>query len=211
MHYNAHSEHRLMAFLRQEFVILMICKGCTISRRCVLYGCIWLMLCVTARGACRDCAQPGFGGPGVNRFTAYDPICRGDACRDPGYPQVYVNASDLTLFVRVTDLVFGGPAPAFSFERSYNMGDTRPGPLGAGWSFNLGDSLTTDTDDSLVLRRGSGRIDRFAPKVPTGPSSGSSSVFFAVTATTDTLAENGDGTYTLSSPASTTTRLFSSD
>jgi YD repeat-containing protein len=36
-------------------------------------------------------------------------------------------------------------------------------------------------------------------------------VFFAVTATTDTLAENGDGTYTLSSPASTTTRVFSSD
>ena len=118
------------------------------------------------------------------------PICRGDACRDSGYPQVFVNAADLTLFIRVTDLVFGGPAPAFSFERSYNMGDTHAGPFGAGWSFSLGDSLTTDTDDSLVLRRGSGRIDRFAPAVPSGPPSASSSAFFAVTSTTDTLAQN---------------------
>jgi YD repeat-containing protein len=165
------------------------------------------MVRATTYGACRDCAQPGFGGPGDNRFTAYAPICRGDVCRDPGYPQVFVNASDLTLFIRVTDLVFGGPAPAFSFERSYNMGDTRPGPFGAGWSFSLGDSLTTDTDDSLVLRRGSGRIDRFAPAAP----SGSSSAFFAVTATTDTLAQSSDGTYTLRSPASTTTRVFSLD
>jgi YD repeat-containing protein len=169
------------------------------------------MVRATAWSACRDCAQPGFGGPGENRFTAYDAICRGDHCRAPGYPQVFVNASDLTLFIRVTDLVFGGPAPAFSFERSYNMGDTRPGPFGAGWSFSLGDSLTTDTDDSLVLRRGSGRMDRFAPEVPTGPSAGSSGAFFAVTATTDTLTGNGDGTYTLSSPASATTRVFSPD
>src|SRR5271157_5308148 len=169
------------------------------------------MVRATAWSACRDCAQPGFGGPGENRFTAYDPICRGDACRDPGYPQIFVNASDLTFFIRVTDLIFGGPAPAFSFERSYNMGDTRPGPFGPGWSFSLGDSLTTDTDDSLVLRRGSGRIDRFAPAVPSGPPSGASSAFFAVTATTDTLVENSDGTYTLRSPASTATRVFSSD
>jgi YD repeat-containing protein len=165
------------------------------------------MVRATAYSACRDCAQPGFGGPGENRFTAYDPICRGDACRAAGYPQVFVNAADLTLFVRVTDLVFGGPAPAFSFERSYNMGDAYSGPFGAGWSFSLGDSLTTDTDDSLVLRRGSGRIDRFAPGVP----SGSSSTFFAVTATTDTLAQSSDGTYTLRTPASTATRVFSRD
>ena len=102
----------------------------------------------------------------------YDSICRGDACRDSAYPQVFVNAANLTLFIRVTDLAFGGPAPAFSFERSYNMGDTHAGPFGAGWSFSLGDSLTTDTDDSLVLRRASGRIDRFAPAAPARQSSG---------------------------------------
>jgi YD repeat-containing protein len=165
------------------------------------------MVRATAWSACRDCAQPGFGGPGDNRFTAYDPICRADACRDSAYPQLFVNTADLTLFIRVTDLVFGGSAPAFSFERSYNLGDTRAGPFGAGWSFTLGDSLTTDTDDSLVLRRASGRIDRFAPAAPPA----SSGTFFAVTSTTDTLAQNSDGTYTLSSPASTTTRVFSFD
>ncbi len=165
------------------------------------------MVRATASSACRDCAQPGFGGPGENRFTAYDPICRGDVCRDSGYPQVFVNGADLTLFIRVTDLVFGGPAPTFSFERSYNMGDTHAGPFGAGWSFSLGDSLTTDTDDSLVLRRASGRTDRFAPGVPFA----SSSAFLAVTSTTDTLVQNSDRTYTLSSPGSTTMRVFSPD
>ena len=170
------------------------------------------MVRATAWSACRDCAQPGFGGPGENRFTAYDPICRGDACRDPGYPQVFVNAADLTLFVRVTDLVFGGPAPAFSLERSYNMGDTHAGPFGAGWSFSLGDSLAKDaegdTDRSLVLRRASGRIDRFAPAAPPA----SSGTFFAVPSTTAALAQSSDGaTYTLRSPGSTTTRVFSRD
>jgi len=169
------------------------------------------MVQATASSACRDCAQPGFGGPGENRFTVYDPVCRGDVCGRSGYPQVFVSTAELTLFIRVTDLVFGGPAPAFSFERSYNMGDTHSGPLGAGWSFTLGDSLTTDPDDSLVLRRASGRIDRFAPGVPSGSSSGSSGALFAVTSTTDTLAQNSDGTYTLRSPASTTTRVFSPD
>jgi YD repeat-containing protein len=165
------------------------------------------MVRATASSACRDCAQPGFGGPGVNRFTAYDPICRGDLCRRSGYPQVFVDAAGLTLFIRVTDLVFSGPEPAFSFERSYNMGDAHAGPFGAGWSFTLGDSLTTNPDDSLVLRRASGHIDEFAPGVP----SASSSAFFAVTSTTDTLVQSSNGTYTLSNPTSTTTRVFSPD
>ena len=60
------------------------------------------MLRATASSACRDCAQPGFGGPGENRFTGYDPICRGDACHDSGYPQLFVNAADLTLAAKNT-------------------------------------------------------------------------------------------------------------
>jgi len=35
----------------------------------------------------------------ITAFTAYDPICRGDACRNSGYPQVFVNAANLTLFI----------------------------------------------------------------------------------------------------------------
>jgi YD repeat-containing protein len=169
----------------------------------------------TAHSACRDCAQPGFGGPSENRFTAYDSICRGDACRVAGFPQVLVNTSNLTLFVHVTDLAFGGPAPALALDRSYNLDDTHAGPFGPGWSFNLGESLTPDTDGSLVLRRGSGRMDRFASAVP------GSTNFFAVSSTADTLLQNTDGTYTLAGTynlagaignfASPATRTFSAD
>ena len=101
-------------------------------------------------------------------------------------PQLFVNAANLTLFVRVNDLAFGGPAPALTIEHSFNMDDARSGVLGAGWSFSLGDSLTPDTDGSLVLRRGTGRIDRFA----TAPGA---STFFSVTGTRDALTQASDG------------------
>ena len=140
------------------------------------------MVRAAAQSACRDCAQPGFGGPLENRFTAYDAICRGDSCRDAGYPQIFVNSSNLTLFVRVTDLAFGGPAPGLALERYFNMDDTRARPFGAGWSFNLGDTLTPDTDGSLLLRRGSGRTDRY---VSVSGSVSVPGVFFPVTATAD--------------------------
>ncbi len=162
----------------------------------------------TAQGSCRDCAAAGWGGPGDNPFTAYGAICRGDPCRIAGFPQISVNLSNLTLYVRVTDLVFGGPAPAFSLERSYNQDDTSSGPFGTGWSFNLGAALTASADGSQALRRGSGRIDRFAPAVASASGSGG---YFALTATTDTLVKNGDGTFTLSSTGSTTTQTFGSD
>ena len=154
--------------------------------------------------ACRDCAQVGFGGPGENRFTPYDALCRGSACRDAGVPQVFVNAANLTLFVRIADLAFGAPAATLALEQSFNMDDTRGGMLGIGWSFSLGDTLTTDPDGTLVLRRGSGRTDRFA-------TAAGSAAFFPVTSTTDSLSRAADGTYTLRTAATTTTRLFSSE
>jgi YD repeat-containing protein len=149
-----------------------------------------LILRAVAPGACRDCAQTGFGGPAENRFTAYDAICRGAACRDAGYPQIYVNAANLSLFVRVTDLAFGGGEPTLLLERSYNMDDRSSGAFGTGWSFNLGDTLTPDPDGSLVLHRGSGRIDRFA-------TAAGAAAYFALTNTRDTLAQSADGTYSL--------------
>ncbi len=144
---------------------------------------------ITAQCACRDCAQSGFGGPAENRFTAYDAAAAG----------VWVNLSNLTLYVRETDLAFGG----FGLERSYNQDDTAAGPFGIGWTFNLGDSLTVDTDGTLVVRRGAGRIDRFGAS-----SSGS---YFALTGTTDRLVKNDDGTYTLRATGATAGRVFTSD
>ncbi len=154
--------------------------------------------------ACRDCAQTPFGGPAENRFTAYDSLCPGAACRDAGFPQVFVNAANLTLFLHVTSLAFGGPQPALTLEQSFNMDDTRAGILGIGWSFSLGDSLTTDPDGSLVLRRGSGRTDRFV-------TAAGSTALFPVTSTTDSLSRAADGTYTLRAAPSPVARTFSAD
>uniref|UniRef100_Q01T13 YD repeat protein n=1 Tax=Solibacter usitatus (strain Ellin6076) TaxID=234267 RepID=Q01T13_SOLUE len=162
------------------------------------------MLRVAGEGACRDCAQTGFGGPADNRFVAYDALCKGAGCRDAGVPQVFVNAANLTLFVRITELAFGGPAPALALEQSFNQDDASGGALGTGWSFSLGDRIATETDGSLTLHRGSGRTDRFSTAV-------GSTALFAMTKTTDALALAADGTYTLTTPGSTTSRVFSAD
>jgi YD repeat-containing protein len=165
---------------------------------------LWLILSGVLPAACRDCAQVAFGGPRENPFTAYDAICRAPGCREPGLPQVYVSAASLTLFVRVTDLAFGGPAPALLLEHSFNMDDAQAGALGVGWSFSLGDNLTPDTDGTLLLRRGSGRVDRFA-------TASGAAAYFAVSNTRDTLTRAADGTYQLRSADSPTVWNFRAD
>ena len=160
------------------------------------------MLRIAAPSACRDCAQSGFGGPAENRFVAYDAVCRGVACRDIGVPQVFVNVSNLTLFVRITDLAFGGPAPALVLEQSFNQDDTSSGALGMGWAFSLGDRITTESDGSLTLHRGTGRVDRFSTAV-------GSTTLFAITKTTDSLTRAADNSYTLTTPGSSASRVFS--
>lgn len=163
------------------------------------------MLRATAPAACRDCAQMGFGGPVENRYTAFDSICQGAACGAPGYPKLSINLANLTAYLHVTDLALGGPGAPFLLERSYNSDNTQPGPFGVGWSFNLGDRLMPQSDGTLMLVRGSGTTDVFAP----GFSSASNgSGYFAVTGTTDTLSANNDGSFTLSTPGSKTTRVF---
>ena len=140
----------------------------------------------------------------MNRYTAYDALCATDACRAPGSPQLFVNLADLTLFVRSTDLALGGPQPALSLEWSYNQESTATGALGRRWTFNLGDTLTPDAGSTMVLQRGSGKVDRFAASAST------SGAYFAVTATSDSLWRASDGTYTLASPGGVT-RTFSAD
>src|SRR5260370_12636979 len=166
------------------------------------------MLRVAAQSACRDCAQTGFGGPAENRFVAYDALCKGAGCRDTGVPQVFVNTSNLTLFVRISELAFGGPAPGLALEQVFNQDDSSRGDLGTGWSFSLGDRIVTETDGSLTLHRGSGRTDRFSTAV-------GSTTLFAMTSTTDALALAADGTYTLTTPPSlswsATSRVFSTE
>ena len=118
--------------------------------------------------------------------------------------QLLVNTANLNLYVRVVDLAFGGPPPALALEQSYNADDRRSGPLGTGWTFNLGDTLTADVDSSWVLRRGSGRIDRFGPAIDPAQ-------FFAITPTNDVLTRAADGSFTLRSAQTGTLRGFNKD
>jgi YD repeat-containing protein len=131
-------------------------------------------------------------------------MCAGSSCREMGFPQVFVNTANLTLFARVTDLVLGGRAGSLTLEQSFNMDDSRSGLLGLGWAFSLGDNLTVDSDGSLVLRRGTGRIDRFA-------AAPGASTFTAVTNTKDTLSQVAAGGHRLRSGSSNVTWNFRAD
>src|SRR5262249_44032951 len=173
-------------------------RSAAISRR-FLHLTFCVIFSRAAFTACRDCAQPALGGPADNRFVAFDILCRTAACREAGVPQVSVNLSNLTLNVKVTDLTFGG---GFTIDRSFNQDASAVAGFGPGWAFSLGESLTPDSDGSLRLQRGSGRVDRFT-------SAAGASTLFAVTGTNDTLVRNSDGGYTLRSANGT--RVFSSD
>jgi YD repeat-containing protein len=160
---------------------------------------ILVIFSLGAFAACRDCAQPALGGPAENRFTAFDMLCATSACREAGVPQVSVNLSNLTLYVKVTDLAFGG---GFAIDRSFNQDSSASSAFGPGWAFTLGESITTADDGSIHLLRGNGRVDQFT-------SATGASALFAVTGTRDTLTRNADGTYTLTTANGT--RSFSSD
>lgn len=99
-------------------------------------------------------------------------------------------------------MAFGAPEPSLILEHSFNMDDSLSGVMGTGWQFSLGDTLTTDSDGSLVLRRGTGRTDRFA-------TAAGSTALFPVTNTTDSLTRATDGTYTLRSAGASLSRTFS--
>ena len=151
---------------------------------------------------CRGCAQAPLGGPQENPYTAYDSLCQGSLCATPGSPQIAVNLSNLALYVKVTDLPFGGPAPGFSLDRAFNMDNGSAGPFGTGWTFSLGDQITANPDGTVTLVRGSGRVDVFAA---------ASNGFFPVTATADTLTQKADGSYALAAAGTPTVRLFRAD
>ena len=123
-------------------------------------------------------------------------------------PQVFVNTSSLTLFVRVSGLAFGGVSgnsgPALVLDQAFNQDDAGSSTLGTGWSFSLSDRITTEADGSLTLHRETGRIDRFA-------AAAGSTTLFAVASTRDALVHTPDGAYTLTTPGSTTARTFSPD
>jgi YD repeat-containing protein len=151
-----------------------------------------LLIQLPARSGCRDCATAPAGGPAANPFAAYDTLCLPDTCRGAGVPRASVSLSDLSLFVRVLDLEMDGAAPTFAVERSWSQDSPARGAYGDRWSLSLDESLTLGEDASYTLRRGSGRVDRFARAA-------GSNAWFAITSTQDKLAPAGAGNMTVTS------------
>lgn len=97
-----------------------------------------------------------------------------------------VNTATGGLVERVSDLSVVSLGTPMEWSRTYNSLDTSSGPLGPGWSFAYGASLTQNPAGELVLRDGSGTQTRFA-----AVDGGYTPVDPAVTAT---LSAGADGT-----------------
>ncbi len=95
-----------------------------------------------------------------------------------------------------TDLALPGRKLGLAFTRWYNSGDPLPSPLGPGWthSFNW-KLLESPATDYVELRRGDGRVDRFTKNAD--------QTYSAPLGVFDTLVRNGDGSFTLTTPAQT--------
>ena len=64
-----------------------------------------------------------------------------------------VNTATGALTMTVADLKLTGRGVPFELNRSYTSADTRAGPLGAGWTHSLDESLTTDPATGDVTAR----------------------------------------------------------
>jgi RHS repeat-associated protein len=92
-------------------------------------------------------------------------------------------------YTSVTDLTAPGRGLSFSFTRAYNTGDSYSGPFGPGWTHSYNLVLTVNADSSVSIKERDGGVIAFAP---------SGSAFVPqTTGVFDSLAQNPDGSYTL--------------
>jgi RHS repeat-associated protein len=134
--------------------------------------------------------------------TAFDVFLHDRGVQDSGSssPYTFGNAAyqadsdDLNLGTGVfttqaSDLGMPGRRLNLNFVRSYNSADTTGGPLGPAWTHSY-NWRVSDAGIFIDVRRGDGRRDRYtrAPDLVS---------YLAPPSVFDTLAKNGDGTYTL--------------
>jgi RHS repeat-associated protein len=100
-----------------------------------------------------------------------------------------VNTATGNYYSTAADLSLPGRGLAFVFSRSYNSADTYSGPLGTGWTHSLNLLLVQNADNSVSIKEGDGGVIGFTLSggnyTPATPG-----VF-------DSLAKNGDGSFTL--------------
>ncbi|MDD4909797.1 MAG: cysteine peptidase family C39 domain-containing protein [Candidatus Omnitrophica bacterium] len=135
-------------------------------------------------GICSCCPPAALGGRQSNPNVEFDgsPPC------SPGMPSWMVNMISLNLVVQDIDFRYISRGVPAELIRTYNGDDPREGIFGRSWTFNYNVSLVENSDSSIDIRRGDGRVDHFTW---TGVRyQGPNDVY-------DTLAKNADGTYTL--------------
>jgi len=128
-------------------------------------------------------------GPSGNASSASVGSNAGSANNDTASVAEPVNTASGSYEYSHTDLSLAGHTPLV-FARSYNSRTAAlsPGPLGYGWTFTYGISLTTpDSGATVLVTFGTGRTDVF-----TRQSDGS---YSAAAGQFDALTANGDGTY----------------
>jgi RHS repeat-associated protein len=116
-----------------------------------------------------------------------DKKCPPDAKKSP----VYVATGNLEL--TYYDFQIAGPGVPLTLLRTYNSFDLYNGPFGFGWVSNLFLKLikvSDSTGDYVIIRRETGKRNRYHKN-------GDGSYSPDSPAVTDTLVENGDGTFTL--------------
>jgi RHS repeat-associated protein len=104
------------------------------------------------------------------------------------YTDENVNVGTGVYTTSAIDLAMPGRILPFAFTRSYNSSDTATGPLGPAWSHSLFWKVV-DAGGYLTLRRGDGQRDHFTRNT-NGTYAAPPNVF-------DTIAKNGDSTFTL--------------
>ncbi|MCX5885489.1 MAG: cysteine peptidase family C39 domain-containing protein [Proteobacteria bacterium] len=124
------------------------------------------------------------GGNEDNLNTEYDnqlSVC------DPLY--MWVNTSSLNLVIENVDDIWRGIGINVVLKRTYNSDDSTSGMFGNGWHFEYEVSLVENPNNTVSLKRGSGKVDVFTSK--------GDGTYTPPVGVFDQLKKNTDGTYTL--------------
>lgn len=141
------------------------------------------------------CLSAELGGPGTNPNVEFD----GSPACSVGMPSWMVNTANLNFIVQDIDLRYSSKGMSVEFIRTYNANDSREGIFGRSWTFNYNVVLTKNSDRSIDIRRGDGRVDHFLYN--NTHYQGPKGVY-------DTLTKNNNGTYSLSIRKDKTTQNF---
>jgi RHS repeat-associated protein len=114
-----------------------------------------------------------------------------------GFTREPINTATGNYLLSATDLAVPGKGVPFAFTRSYNSADGYSGPLGSGWTHSYNVFLTVNPTSGLVtVKEADGHEDSFVLASGGAYNPATPGLF-------DALAQNPDGTFTLTRKAQT--------